>query len=122
MRSLPHDDPRAAAFLLADPPLRRGGRYEAYRARARPWHAAIAATYAHATAPLRRLPDRYVIEAALAVANGDPVPDVIEAAFETLPRAMAHGEQHANRAERQALDLAEAVVLSGQEGRTFPRS
>ena len=35
----------------------------------------MAATYAHATAPLRRLADRYVVEAALAVANGDAVPD-----------------------------------------------
>jgi exoribonuclease R len=29
---------------------------------------------------------------------------------------MARGEQRANRAERLALDLAEAVVLAGREG------
>jgi exoribonuclease R len=69
---------------------------------------------------LRRLQDRYVIEAALAVANGAPVPDEIRAAFDTLPRAMARGEQRANRAERRALDLAEAVVLADHEGHAFP--
>ena len=35
-----------------------------------PWHAAMSATYAHATAPLRRLADRYVVRATLAIANG----------------------------------------------------
>ena len=33
---------------------------------------------------------------------------------------MSRGEQRANRAERLALDLAEAVVLAGREGHTFP--
>jgi exoribonuclease R len=120
LRTLPHDDYRTSAFLLAVRRASGGARYEAYHEGQRPWHSAVAATYAHATAPLRRLQDRYVIEAALAVVNGKPVPDEIKAAFETLPRAMSRGEQRANRAERQALDLAEAVVLSGQEGRTFP--
>jgi exoribonuclease R len=32
---------------------------------------------------------------------------------------MAAGEQRANRADRAALDLAEAVVLDGCEGRLF---
>ncbi len=120
VRGLPHDDYRTSAFLLAVRRASGGAGYEAYREGKRPWHAAVAATYAHATAPLRRLQDRYVIETALAVANGNPVPDEITAAFDNLPRAMSRGEQRANRAERQALDLAEAVVLSGQQGRTFP--
>ena len=47
------------------------------------------------------------------------VPDDIEAAFERLPAAMAAGEQRANRADRAALDLAEAVVLDGCEGQLF---
>jgi exoribonuclease R len=60
-----------------------------------------------------------VIEAALAVANGRDVPEEIADAFARLPGAMADGEQRANRAERAALELAEAVVLSGHQGRTF---
>ena len=120
LRALPHDDYRTSAFLLAVRRASGGAGYETYHEGKRPWHSAVAATYAHATAPLRRLQDRYVIETALAVANGKPVPDEIRAAFDRLPPAMAHGEQRANRAERQALDLAEAVVLAAQQGRTFP--
>jgi exoribonuclease R len=53
------------------------------------------------------------------VVNGHPVPDEIEAAFQRLPRTMSQGDQRANRAEREALDLAEAVVLAGREGEIF---
>ena len=58
-----------------------------------PWHAAMAATYAHATAPLRRLADRYVVRAALAVANGQPVPAAVSEAFQRLPATMAKAER-----------------------------
>ena len=118
-RSLPRDDPRTSAFLLAIRRAAGGASYEVFRDGARPWHSAVAATYAQATAPLRRLQDRYVIEAALAVANGRSVPDEIAAGFERLPDAMSRAEQRANRAERSALDLAEAVALSGREGEIF---
>jgi exoribonuclease R len=120
VRELPKQDPRTSAFLLAVRRASGGASYEVYQPDQRPWHSAVAATYAHATAPLRRLQDRYVIEAALAIGNGREVPDEIAAAFDALPRAMARGEQRANRVERQALELAEAVVLSGREGDTFP--
>lgn len=60
-----------------------------------------------------------MIEAALAVVAGRPVPDDVSAAFDELPAAMAQGDQRANRAERQAVELAEAVCLSGREGEIF---
>lgn len=118
-RSLPRDDPRTSAFLIAVRRAAGGASYEPFVAGKRPWHSAVAAMYAQATAPLRRLQDRYVIEAALAVASGQPVPAEVTAAFQELPAAMAQGEQRANRVERQALDLAEAVVLSGRDGDIF---
>jgi exoribonuclease R len=118
-RGLDPAEPRAAAFLLAVRRAAGGASYARYDGRTRPWHSAVAATYAHATAPLRRLQDRYVVEAALALANGAPVPDAVGAAFAELPEAMSEGEQRANRAERAAVDLAEAVVLAGCEGSTF---
>ena len=85
----------------------------------RPWHAAMAATYAHATAPLRRLADRYVVEATLAIANGRPVPEDVAAAFAALPSTMASCEQRANTVDRAVIDLAEAVLLAGREGEVF---
>ena len=118
-RSLPRDDPRTSAFLIAVRRAAGGAGYAPFDPAERAWHSAIAATYAQATAPLRRLQDRYVIEAMLAIANGRAVPDEVTEAFEELPAAMAKGEQRANRAEREALDLAEAVVLSGREGEIF---
>ncbi len=118
-RSLPRDDPRTSAFLIAVRRAAGGASYEPYDPASRPWHSAVAATYAQATAPLRRLQDRYVIEAALAVGDGRRVPDDVIAAFGALPAAMSQGEQRANRAERAALDLAEALVLSGREGEIF---
>jgi exoribonuclease R len=118
-RSLPRDDPRTSAFLIAVRRAAGGAGYEPYRSGRRPWHSAVAATYAQATAPLRRLQDRYVIEAMLSIAAGRPVPEEIEIAFGELPAAMSRGSQKANQAERQALDLAEAVFLSGREGEIF---
>ncbi len=117
--ALPRDDPRTAAFQLAV--RRASGRasYEPYRDDVTPWHAAVAATYTHATAPLRRLADRYVIEATVAVMNGGVVDPKIEQAFEALPATMQAARSRAAQIDRAALDLAEAVVLSGREGDLF---
>lgn len=125
-RTLDRTDPRANAFLLA---VRRAGGGASYRAldassRAldggeRPWHSAMAATYAHATAPLRRLADRYVVDAAVAVAAGQPVDGHVAAAFDALPKVMARAEAVANRADRAVIELAEAVILAGREHELF---
>lgn len=118
-RSLPRDDPRTSAFLVAVRRAGGGAGYERFQPGVVPWHAAVKATYAQATAPLRRLQDRYVIEAVLAVANHTPVPPGVLDAFERLPKAMAAADQRAGAAERQALELAEAVLLTGREGEVF---
>ncbi len=120
-RSLPRGERRTAAFQLA---IRRAGGGASYTPFAeiegdRPWHSAVAATYVHATAPLRRLADRYVIEAALAVANGRRVPDEIEQGFIELPEAMRRGDTRANRVDRAAIDLAEAILLQDRVGDVF---
>jgi exoribonuclease R len=80
----------------------------------------MAATYAHATAPLRRLADRYVVMATLAVANGQPVPEPVQAAFPKLPDVMRVADDRAGQIERAVVDLAETALLSGQVQRTFP--
>lgn len=118
-KSLVPARPRDAAFLMA---TRRGGSgasYVPFHAGEKPWHAAMAATYAHATAPLRRLADRYVVRAALAVANGQPVPAEVTSAFQLLPAVMAKADARDNQVDRAVIDLAEAAILSGREGESF---
>jgi VacB/RNase II family 3'-5' exoribonuclease len=118
-RSLDPADPAQAAFMLTIRRAGDGASYIPYREGVVPWHAAMAATYAHATAPLRRLADRYVVQAALAVANGRAVPDAVAAAFPKLPRVMARSEARAGQIERAVIDLAEAVMLRDHVGQAF---
>lgn len=118
-RSLDPADPRQATFMLAIQRAGQGASYVPFREGERPWHAAVAATYAHATAPLRRLADRYVVRAMLAIANGKPVPSAVTEAFAKVPAVMAKADALGSRIERAAIDLAEAVLLDGREGETF---
>ncbi len=118
-RSLDPANPHEAAFMLAVRRAGNGARYAAFDAATPPWHSAIAAPYAHATAPLRRLADRYVIRAALALANGDGVPTVVLDAFARLPKVMAGADALGGQLYRAAVDLAEAVLLHGREGERF---
>jgi exoribonuclease R len=118
-RSLDPADPKQAAFMAAIRRAGEGAGYVPYRDGVVPWHAALAATYAHATAPLRRLADRYVVQATLAIANGAPVPDAVSAAFARLPKAMAVADARGSQIERAVIDLAETVMLQGREGEVF---
>jgi len=113
-------DPKQAAFMLAIRRASPGASYVPYRKGVVPWHAAMAATYAHATAPLRRLADRYVIRAALAIMQGEPVPEAVTAAFDRLPAVMARADTLSGQLERAVIDLAEAVMLQNCAGRIFP--
>ena len=111
-----------AAFQLA---VRRSGSaafYAPYSPGHTPWHAALGATYTHATAPMRRLADRYVLEAALAVANAVPVPQSCSEAFARLPDSMGAADAREGAVERAVIGLAEAALLEGREGEIFPAS
>ncbi|MGV3482296.1 MAG: RNB domain-containing ribonuclease [Sphingobium sp.] len=118
-RTLDAGDARQAAFMLAVRRVGNGASYMPYRDGVVPWHAAMAATYAHATAPLRRLADRYVVLATLAIANGAAVPESVRRAFEALPEVMARADALGGRIGRAAIDLAEAVMLRDREGQVF---
>lgn len=111
--------PRQAAFMLAVRRAGNGAGYAPYRDGEAPWHAAIAASYVHATAPLRRLADRYVIRAALAVFNGQAVPQAVTEAFGRLPDVMARADALAARIDRAVIDLAETVMLRHRVGEVF---
>jgi exoribonuclease R len=121
VRGLDPAVPRHAALLDQAAELGHGAGYTAFDGEPppEPEHFAIAAPYAHATAPLRRLQDRYVTECCLAARAGQPPPDWVRAALPALPDEMAAGARRANAVERGILDLVEAVLLQDREGERF---
>ncbi len=118
-RRLDPSDARAVAFLLAVRRAGGGATYAGFEPGVTPWHAAMAATYAQATAPLRRLADRYVIEATLAVVNAEAVPSWVEEGCGRLPEVMDRAAARSSQVERAVVDLAESIALDGREGETF---
>ncbi|MFJ9853022.1 RNB domain-containing ribonuclease [Streptomyces sp. NPDC101150] len=119
-------DPRRAthaAFLQECTTLLRGAGYTAFDGApptaAAAQHAAVAAPYAHATAPLRRLVDRYTSELCLAASAGTEPADWVRGALDVLPREMETGTQHANRVERACVGLVEAALLHDRVGEIF---
>jgi exoribonuclease R len=113
--------PRGAAFLDQAADLLRGAAYTAFDGTppAETGHGGVGAPYAHVTAPLRRLADRYATETCLALAAGSPVPDWARAALARLPKTMADTDRLAGSADRAAIDLAEAVLLAKRVGEVF---
>jgi exoribonuclease R len=114
-------DPRAAAFLDQAAELMRGAGYCAFdgQSPADVGHGAVGAPYAHVTAPLRRLADRYATEACLSLYAGTEVPGWVREALPRLPDVMSATDRVANAAERGAIDLVEAVLLAGRVGEEF---
>ncbi|MDX2698997.1 RNB domain-containing ribonuclease [Streptomyces ipomoeae] len=122
IRSLDPHEPRHAAFLLECTTLLRGAHYTVFRDGHLPditTHSAVAAPYAHCTAPLRRLVDRYTSEICLAAASDAPTPDWVLAALDTLPDEMAEGGRRAGRVERECVDIVEAALLRDRVGEVF---
>jgi exoribonuclease R len=114
-------EPRGAAFLDHAAELMRGAGYTAFDGElpAQPEQAAVAAPYAHVTAPLRRLADRYATEVCLALYAGSPVPDWVRTALPKLPQVMSETDRKASAANRGAIDLTEAVLLERRVGEEF---
>jgi exoribonuclease R len=113
--------PAAAALLTLSTRLLRGAGYIDFDGMLpeQPIHSAVAAPYAHCTAPLRRLGDRYVSEICLALRAAEPVPDWARAALPALPKEMDAAERRAHEIDRAVVDLAEAVVLAPRVGQLF---
>jgi exoribonuclease R len=116
--------PRAAAFLSHATRLFRGAAWEPFDLPSLPVpgtteHGALAAPYAHVTAPLRRLVDRYGTEVCLAHCAGREVPAWVRAALPTLGAAMAAGVRTASAVDRECVNAVEAAVLLPHLGEDF---
>lgn len=121
IRTLDPALPAHAAVLAESTVLLRGSGYEAFDGAAphEPRHAGVGAPYAHATAPLRRLVDRYVGEICVAVAAGRDVPAWVRAALPALPETMEQSNRRAHQYEAGIVSIVEAAVLAGSVGRVF---
>lgn len=121
LRRLALDDPRHLAIRHAAASLFRGATYRAFDGEppAETVQAAIGAPYAHVTAPLRRLVDRFGIAVCEALCAGEEVPAWVREALPELPSLMGKAANAAGRLDRRTLDLAEAAVLAPRIGETF---
>jgi exoribonuclease R len=115
-------DPVVAAFLDDAVHLLRGAGYTPFDGAppAQPLHAGVGSPYAHVTAPLRRLADRYAAEICLALHAGRPVPDWVRAGLDQLPSIMSGADRRAGELERACVSAVVVFVLSDRIGETFP--
>ena len=122
VRRLRPDTPERAAMLSQAARGLRGAGYVAFRDHDLPehcGHAAIASTYAHVTAPLRRLCDRFANEIVLAQCSGTKPPTWTIDALDELPAQMGAARSRDRNLERAMVDFVEAVVLEPRVGETF---
>jgi exoribonuclease R len=113
--------PDQAAMLNACTVLFRGAAYRSFRGGVPDDadHAALASDYAHTTAPLRRLVDRYTGEICVALCADESVPEWVLRALEGLPEQMAAAERRVKKYERSIIDLIEVYLLADRVGQTF---
>ncbi len=121
IRSLDPSRSQHQAMVVACTRLLRGSGYAAFDGELpeQTKHSAIAAEYAHVTAPLRRLGDRYAGEVCLAICAGTPVPEWVREALPGLPKELQDSARRAGSYERAVLDLLEAAVLADRVGEEF---
>jgi exoribonuclease R len=122
VRALRPDTASRAALLSQAARGLRGAGYVAFADHdvpAAPLHSAIASTYAHVTAPLRRLCDRFANEIVVAHCAGTTTPSWAVEALEELPALMGAATQRDRNLERAIVDFVEATVLAPHVGETF---
>ena len=121
IRSLDPSRPTHAAMVVACTRLLRGAGYVTFNGELpeQAQHSALASEYAHVTAPLRRLVDRYAGEVCVALCAGTDVPDWVVSAMAELPDTMAGSGRLANQYENAVVDLCEAELLHDRVGERF---
>jgi exoribonuclease R len=121
IRSLDPSRPNHAAMVLACTRLLRGSGYVGFDGEvpAQPEHSALASEYAHVTAPLRRLGDRYAGEVCVALCAGEEVPGWVTDKLHELPQTMQEASHRSHAYENAVLDLVEAEVLHPHVGQKF---
>ncbi|MEW2498870.1 RNB domain-containing ribonuclease [Amycolatopsis sp. CA-161197] len=121
LSSLDPGRPSSMAIFADTTRLLRGAGYTSFDGSlpALTTHAGIGGAYAHVTAPIRRLVDRFGTEVCLAVTAGREVPSWVRDALAEVPLQMSASDGLAARVERACIDQVEAWVLAERVGREF---
>lgn len=115
------EQPNGPAFLNLAARLLRGASYASFDGAVPEsiMHSGVGAPYAHCTAPLRRLADRYVSEICVALCAGAPIPDWARTKLGPLPKEMSSSDQRAHALNRAIIDATETYVLGNRVGEEF---
>ncbi len=121
IRTVEPDSAARSAFLLQAARSFRGAGYIWFDGEVPELseHGAIAAHYAHVTAPLRRLVDRFGNEVLLALYAGRRPDESLVLDLAELPSLMGRARSRASSLERALVDYAETMVLAGSIGQRF---
>jgi exoribonuclease R len=108
-------------MVVASTRLLRGAGYVGFAGAVPPQaeHSALASEYAHVTAPIRRLADRYALEICASLSAGAEVPGWVLEQLDGLPATMQASAQRASQYENAIVDLVEAGVLRRAVGERF---
>lgn len=121
LETLERENPVHLALIHDAVALFRGAAYTPFADEApqQRVHAGVAAPYAHVTAPLRRLVDRFGLLVCAALDAGEPVSDDVRAALAELPELMREGDRRASAVDRACTDAVEAAALAPRTGEEF---
>ncbi|HEU0054381.1 MAG TPA: RNB domain-containing ribonuclease [Longimicrobium sp.] len=121
IRSLPLDHPHLLPLVWQARRVTGGADYVAFDGAppADPLHHALAMEYAHVTAPLRRLADRYVLDLLVELETGKAPSPEERATLAKLPPMMNGAETREGKLERKLVDVAEAWMLQSRVGERF---
>jgi exoribonuclease R len=121
IRTLDPTRPSHAAMVVACTRLLRGAGYVGFNGElpALAVQSALASEYAHVTAPLRRLGDRYAGEICVALCAGEEVPEWVLDKLAELPDTLRDSGRRANQYANSVLNLVEAAILKDRVGETF---
>jgi exoribonuclease R len=121
VRSLDPLNPIHAVMLHQAARVTGGARYLMFKGEPPAYaeHAGIAAFYAHATAPLRRLADRYVLDLLVALSDGAEPEAELFSALAHLPEVMAQADHLSKKLESALVDYVEARLMRERIGEVF---
>ena len=119
LQSVDATEERGLAVMREAQKLLRGAGYASVAAGDAEVHAGIGGYYAHVTAPLRRLVDRFATEYCLAICAGEDVPSWVTERTDEVIDTMQRTSALAGAVDRACLDLTEATVLAPWVGHNF---